>query len=165
MNTNKEIALFEPGAFMRRILRDFERMYERPIPFFGNVPRNPAEFPWVPELEVLQRNGTLTVRLDLPGVKPEEVTVTVTEGVLTIEGERKTEKEEKKNEWQTTERTYGRFLRTVPLPEGVDAKAAKAMLANGVLEVAVPLPAVARTPAPHKVAVEGEPPKVAKPAA
>jgi HSP20 family protein len=165
MNTNKELALFEPGAFMRRVLRDVDRMFERPTPFFGNWRANLTEFPWVPELEVFQRNGLLTARLDLPGIKKEEVTITVSDGYLTIEGERKSEKEEKKNEWERTERTYGRFLRTILIPEGIDPKAVKATFTNGVLEVTLPVPEVAQAPAPYKVAIEGEPPAVVKPAA
>jgi HSP20 family protein len=165
MTPNKEMAPFEPGAFMRRILRDVERAFEKPMPLVGNWRANLGEFPWMPELEVFQRDGALTVRVDLPGIKQEEVTVTVEEGVLTITGERKAEKEERKKEWERTERTYGRFLRTVAIPEGVDLKAVKATFANGVLEITLPLPAAVPATTPFTVAIEGEAPKAAKAAA
>jgi HSP20 family protein len=103
---------------------------------------------------VFERNNHFTVRLDVPGLKKEEVAVHVTEGVLTIEGERKHEAEEEKNHWYTRERTYGRFYRTVPLPEGVNAKEVTATFKEGVLEVTFPRPAVVETPR-HKVEVRG----------
>ena len=70
-----------------------------------------------------------------------------------LEGERKLETEEEKNHWYRRERTYGRFYRTVPLPEGVNAKEVEATFRHGVLEVTVPVRAVT-APAPHKVEVK-----------
>jgi hypothetical protein len=93
-------------------------------------------------------------RVELPGIKKEEIGVTFADGVLTIEGERKFENEEKKNEWYRNERTYGKFVRTVPVPEGVKATDIKATFEGGVLEIAVPLPATAAA-VPTKVEVTG----------
>jgi HSP20 family protein len=148
------LAFFEPGGpFGRRWFGELERFFNRgELPLW---PRHEAfEFGWVPELEVFERNNHFTVRLDVPGLKKEEVAVHVTEGVLTIEGERKHEAEEEKNHWYTRERTYGRFYRTVPLPEGVNAKEVTATFKEGVLEVTFPRPAVVETPR-HKVEVRG----------
>jgi len=142
MATTRELAratvplgLFEPGFFGPRWLKELGAMFEEG---------------WVPEMEVFEKNNLLTVRLDVPGLKKEALTVHVTEGLLTVEGERKHETEEEKNHWYRRERTYGRFYRTVPLPTGVNAKDVKATFKNGVLEVIVPVRAVT-TPAPHKV--------------
>lgn len=142
MATTRELAratapfgFFEPGFFGPRWLKEFGAMFEEG---------------WVPEMEVFEKNNLLTVRLDVPGLKKEALTVHVTEGLLTVEGERKHETEEEKNHWYRRERTYGRFYRTVPLPAGVNAKDVKATFTNGVLEVTVPVRAVT-TPAPHKV--------------
>jgi HSP20 family protein len=96
------------------------------------------------------------IKVDLPGLKKEEINVNFTDEGLVIEGERRRETENKKDEWFTTERTYGRFYRVVPLPEGVNYKEVKATFKDGVLEVTVPVP-VAETKAPYKVPVEGEP--------
>jgi HSP20 family protein len=164
MATNKELArataplgLFEPRLFGPRWARGFERFFNRDFPFtaageeFGTG--------WVPDMEVFEKNNKLTVRLDVPGLKKEEVAVTVAEGVLAVEGERKSETEEEKNHWYRRERTYGKFYRTVTLPEGVNAKEVEATFKNGVLEVTVPLhPAVAA--APHRVQVHGPEEKV-----
>ena len=143
------------GFLMRRSLRDFDPLFDpRGWPFAG-FNKAFGEFPWTPELEMTERDRKLMVKVDLPGLKKEEVTVNVTRDGLAIEGERTHEAEDKKNDWFTTERTYGRFYRLVPLPEGVNFKEVTAMFKNGVLEVTVPLPAAAAT-APYTVPVGGE---------
>jgi HSP20 family protein len=153
MATNKELAratrpfgLFEPRLFGPRWLKELGWGEE-----FENG--------FVPDMEVFEKNNLLTVRLDAPGLKKEELTVHVAEGVLTVEGERKHETEEEKNHWFRRERAYGRFCRTVPLPEGVDPKEVKATFKGGVLEVTVPTRA-AVTPVPHKVEVHAPEEKV-----
>ncbi len=88
--------------------------------------------------------------MELPGIKKEEIGVTFTDGVLTIEGERKLENEEKKNEWYRNERTYGKFVRTVPFPESVKVTDINARFEGGVLEITVPLPEMTLA-APTKV--------------
>lgn len=105
-------------------------------------------------MEVFERDHRFTVRVELPGIKKEEIGVTFTDSVLAIEGERKLENEEKKNEWYRNERTYGKFVRTIPLPEGVKATDIKATFEGGVLEIVVPLPVTAAA-APAKVEVTG----------
>lgn len=144
MATYKELArataplgLLEPRLFGPRGLKEFDRLFE-------------TDF--VPEMEVFEKNHLLTVRLDVPGLKKEELAAHVAEGVLTVEGERKHETEEEENRWYRRERTYGRFVRTVTLPEGVNPKEVKALFKNGVLEVTVPLHAEA-PPAPHRVEI------------
>jgi HSP20 family protein len=164
MATNRELArataplgLFEPRLFGPRWMKEFDRFFNRDVPFATSAEE--FEFGWVPDMEVFEKNNRFTVRLDVPGLKKEEVTVTVAEGVLTVEGERKYETEEEKNRWYRRERTYGRFCRTVTLPEGVNPKEVEATFKNGVLEVTVPLHAAA-PPAPHKVQVHGPEEKV-----
>jgi HSP20 family protein len=100
-----------------------------------------AEDAWNPEIEVFEKNNRLVTRVDLPGLKKEEVRVEVTDGHLAISGERTREEEEKKEQVYRCEREYGSFYRAVPLPEGVKLEDVKATFANGVLEVSVPLPA------------------------
>ena len=82
----------------------------------------------------------MLVHADLPGLKKENVKVTITGGLLAIEGERKTETEEKKGGYIHTERNYGRFYRAVALPEGADAEKVTAEFADGVLAIMVPVP-------------------------
>jgi HSP20 family protein len=82
----------------------------------------------------------LIVRADLPGLKPEDVKIEVTEDRLVITGERKREVTKEEKDYYRSERTYGQFCRTIPLPEGAIFDAAKAVYKNGVLEVKIPVP-------------------------
>lgn len=148
----------EPGMLMRRMFNDLDRFFEpREWPFAGW--RTPAtDFPWIPELEMTERDHQLTVTLDLPGLERKEVSVNVTDKGLIIEGERRRDVENTENDWFTTERSYGRFYRMVPLPKGVIREEVKATFKDGVLTITVPLSAVAAT-ATRTVPVEGEPEK------
>jgi HSP20 family protein len=99
------------------------------------------EATWFPEIDVFEKDNRLITKIDLPGLKKEDVKVEVTDGNLAISGERKTEAEEKKENFYRCEREYGSFYRAVPLPEGVKIEDVKATFADGVLEVSIPLPA------------------------
>jgi HSP20 family protein len=147
--------LTEPGTFMRRMFRDLDPWLEARGWFPPEMRKTFGDLPWVPALEMTERDHTLFIKLDLPGLKKEEVNVSITDEGLVVEGERTRETETKKNDWFTTERTYGHFYRLVPLPDGVTNKEVKATFKNGVLEITVPVPAAAAK-TPHKVAVEGE---------
>jgi HSP20 family protein len=140
---------------MRQVFRDFDRFFnERGLPFFRPRWREYDEFAWTPELEVFEREDALVVRLDLPGLTRENVKIEVIEGGLTISGERKHETKEERPGWYSSERTYGRFYRAIPLPEGVNAAEMRATFANGVLEVTIPMPAKAIAPPSYKVPIE-----------
>jgi len=95
---------------------------------------------WSPEIDVFEKDNRLITRVDLPGLKKDDVRIEVTDGYLTISGERKSEAEEKKDNYFRCEREYGSFYRAVPLPEGVKVEDITATFAEGVLEVSVPLP-------------------------
>ena len=95
---------------------------------------------WSPEVEVFERDGQLVVRADLPGLKREDIKVNIDENVITIEGERKQQHEENREGLYRSERSYGRFYRSIPLPEGVDPETANANFDNGVLEIRLAAP-------------------------
>jgi HSP20 family protein len=95
---------------------------------------------WMPQIEMLQNNGQLVVRADLPGMTKDDVKVELTNDMLTISGERKQEKEEKREGFYRSERSYGSFYRQIPLPERVKTENAHAIFHNGVLEIAMPAP-------------------------
>jgi HSP20 family protein len=139
----------DPFAALRQITAELERVFDEPFGFSrrgfrwpslaGNAVADAAT--WTPKVDVFERDGRLVTKVDLPGLKKEEVKVEVTDGHLAISGERKTEREEKKDNVLRTERSYGSFYRTVPLPEGAKLEDVKATFADGVLEVSVPLAA------------------------
>jgi len=155
MTRTMDRMLTEPGALLRRVFRDFDPWSEPRFPLAGLRSRTFAEVPWMPPLEMSERDHRLVITLELPGLKKEDIAVNLTDEGLVIEGERAHDAATRNDEWFTTERTYGRFYRVVPLPEGVDFKEVRATFRNGVLEISVPIPATAAK-APYKVPVEGE---------
>lgn len=106
---------------------------ERPRAFWGEAGGTPA-------IESRVENGNIIVHADLPGIDAKEVSISVLGNQLTIEGERKQEEKKEAKDYFYRELSYGKFSRTMPLPEGVDANQVKASYKNGVLEVTVPVP-------------------------
>lgn len=153
MRTN--LTLFDdPLTFVRRFTTDMERFFENAgfsKPLAASFKSQPAE--WLPSIDVVEKNGTLAVRADLPGLTPKDITIEATDEMLTIKGERKIDIEEKKDGVYRKERTYGSFFRSIPLPEGVTADSIKATFANGVLEVTMPMPKDAKDLKPRKIEV------------
>ena len=158
----------DPFGLLRRFTSELDRAFDDPLwPRFGlQTLRNlaaPSPTGWSPRVDVFEKDNRLVMKVDLPGVKKEDVTVEVTDGHLALSGERKRESEETKDGVYRSEREHGSFYREVPLPEGVKLEDVKASFADGVLEVSVPLPT--RTQARvRKVDIE-EPAKTAKSAA
>jgi HSP20 family protein len=138
-------AFGDPFALMREMTSDFDRMFGEPWPSLFRWPslrrRAISEAGWYPEIDVLEKDNRLVTKIDLPGMKKEDVKVEITDGQLAISGERKREAEEKGEEFYRCEREYGSFHRSVPLPEGAKIEDVKATFTDGVLEVSVPLPA------------------------
>lgn len=139
---------FNPFGMMRRFTQDMERLFDDfggfSFPGFFNRDFFPfgtefKDFDWMPQIEVLKSNGDLMVKADLPGLTKDDVKVELTDEALTISGERKEEKEEKREGFYSTERNYGRFFRQIPLPEGAKTDKANAVFTNGVLEVKIPV--------------------------
>jgi HSP20 family protein len=168
--TSKKTALAprDPFTLLRQTESEFDRMLEasawpsRRWPLFRAGPATEAAT-WFPEIDVFENDNRLVTKIDLPGMKKEDVNVEVTDGHLAISGERKTEAEEKKENFYRCEREYGSFYRAVPLPDGVKLEDVKATFTNGVLEVSVPLPAKPEAKA-RKVEIQ-ETPEAAKTAA
>jgi HSP20 family protein len=129
-----------PFSLMRAISDDIEAFFNEAGMGVGRWPLGARLFEkthggWMPAVEVEERDGTLFFRADLPGMKREDITVEIGEGVLTIAGERTESKKEKAEEYYRTERSYGHFTRTLPLPETVKTDSAVATFKDGVLEV------------------------------
>jgi HSP20 family protein len=93
---------------------------------------------WAPSVDIVEDDREYLVKADLPDVKKEDVKVTVENGVLTITGERKLEKEEKGKKYHRIERSYGNFLRSFTLPDGADGSKVNAEFKDGVLTVHLP---------------------------
>lgn len=96
---------------------------------------------WVPAMDLVEGEDHYVVSADLPGVPAKDVAIDVTDGVLTISGERATSHEAMRGGYVRVERAVGRFARSLTLPKGVDAEAISASFADGVLTVTIPKPA------------------------
>lgn len=158
----------DPFALLRQMTAELDRAFDEPFwPSFRFPAMKTIEgaqvAAWAPKVDVFEKDNRFVTRVDLPGVKKEDVTVEVTDGHLALSGTRKHEKEEKNDNVYRTEREYGQFYRAVPLPEGVKLEDIKATFADGVLEVIVPLPARPQA-AVRKVEIQ-EPAKGVKTAA
>ena len=95
---------------------------------------------WTPRIEAMQKGDQFVIRAELPGLKKEDVQIDLGENALTIRGERREEHQEERQGYFHSEREYGQFHRTVPLPEGVIAETAQASFRNGVLEITMQAP-------------------------
>jgi HSP20 family protein len=108
---------------------------------------------WAPAMDVLTKDGNLVIRAELPGIKLEDVDITLQNGVLTISGEHKADQEEERGGYHVRERRYGSFRRSMTLPEGTDESKIHARFEDGVLEVTVEGAAVEQ--APKRIEIEG----------
>jgi len=96
------------------------------------------EMGWVPAIEVFEKEDKFVVKAELPGMKEEDIDVSVVGDTLTIKGERKAESEVKEEDYYCCERSYGSFSRSLAVPTNVDAKKIEATFEDGVLEVNLP---------------------------
>jgi len=115
-----------------------EEMFERFFPSWPGPRWFGEERGWAPAVDMIDRKDEVVLRADLPGLEQKDIEVTVTDGMLTIRGERKAEKEQKEEEFYCCERWAGTFARSLALPTGVEAEKIRASFRNGVLEVHLP---------------------------
>lgn len=101
---------------------------------------------WAPRCDVYEQNGQIVVKAELPGVKKEDIEVSLVEGDLVIRGERKAESEVKEEDYYRMERSYGSFYRRLALPADVKADEIQARYQDGVLEVRIPKPSTKKIP-------------------
>jgi HSP20 family protein len=129
--------------------REVDRVFDR---FFGQGAAQGMTV-WAPAVDVRETNDEIQVSAELPGLSPQDVNVTVENGVLTISGEKKQEVQEGKEDsnYYLYERRYGRFERSFSLPRTVNADKVKAQFENGVLTIGLPKAEAAK---PRRVQVE-----------
>jgi len=114
------------------------------FPRFGNGNGGLKLADWSPQVDIVEDEKEYLIKADLPEMKKDEIKVSVENGMLSVSGERKTEKEEKNKKFHRTERSYGRFERTFMVPEDADGAKVKAEFKEGVLRVHLPKNPVAK---------------------
>lgn len=125
-------------ASLVRLRREMDTLFDR---FFrdpwGGLDALSEALPAAPRLDLAETDERVTVTLDLPGVDPKDVDISVTGGMLTVRGERKHEREDKRADYHFVERQFGAFQRSVQLPSTVDPDKVEAKFKNGVLTIEV----------------------------
>lgn len=144
------ITRWDPFSEMLTMQREFDRLFGRlgvGRPGDGET----AGVAWMPRIDVKTTGEDMVVNAELPGLNEEDIDIEVTDGVLTIRGERKSETEKEDEGWVIRERSHGSFERSLVLPEGVDPEKITADYTDGVLEVHVPRAAEVLKPKSHRV--------------
>ena len=126
------ITRYEPWGLLNQLQRELERAHE------GNGEGSIATAEWAPAVDIKEETDKFVLQADIPGVKPEDIDVSMEDGVLTIKGEKKTEAKVEKENYKRVERTYGSFYRRFSLPDTANPDAISAKSKNGVLEITIP---------------------------
>lgn len=132
---------WRPRLMAQTPFRELARLEREMEDMFGRIPSWPwgaREQGWAPAVDMIDHDDEIVVRADLPGLDEKDIEVTVHDGMLTVRGERKEEKEEKKEGYYCHERSYGMFARTLALPAAVESDRVRAIFKKGVLEVHLP---------------------------
>lgn len=133
---DKKMKKWEPFSELVTMRDDMDRLFDV---FFGTQPQTIDDL-WRPSIDIEESNGNLMVKAEIPGMKKENIKVSVKEDMLTISGERKQENETRDKTYHRIERSYGQFQRMIRLPAEVDADKIKASYKDGVLSVTLPKP-------------------------
>lgn len=128
----------EPNHFFNRFQEDFNQlvrsMNER-WPLFNDEESNVVTSEWMPAVDIVEEDNQFVIKADIPGVDPKDIQVSMDNGMLSIKGERKTEKKEKGNGFRRVECSHGMFYRRFSLPESADPEKISAKGKNGVLTI------------------------------
>lgn len=131
---------WDPFLELEEVSARLNRMFARPVttPSNGNGKEALIVADWTPSVDISETDGEYQIKAEIPDVKKEDVKVTLEDGVLTIQGERKYEKEEKGKKFHRIERSYGSFARTFSVPDVIEAEKVKAEFKDGVLNLHLP---------------------------
>lgn len=135
---------YEPWGLMEQMRREFDRA-------MGEEQASAAVSDWVPAVDIKEQEDAFVITADIPGVDPENIEIEAHNGMLSVKGERDSEKKEDKEGYKRIERVHGSFYRRFSLPETADLDNIKAKSNHGVLEITVPKMAA---PTTKKISVE-----------
>jgi len=127
---------YQPWGNLNRLQRELSQMFEAP------TSQNPEDAvyasDWSPAVDVKEEDKQFLISADLPGVNPDDIEVHMENGILTISGERESEKKDEREGYKRVERMRGTFFRRFNLPDSADAEAISAKSNHGVLEITIP---------------------------
>jgi HSP20 family protein len=139
--------LLKPEPFAAEFNRLFNTLLDSPQAGYGQR--------WNPAMDLVESEGHFVLKADLPGLSQEDVAIEIQDNTLTLSGERHAEHESREKGWVRLERSFGRFSRSLTLPDGVDPDAVTAEFDKGVLEVRIPKPEE-RKPRRVEIGVNGK---------
>jgi len=125
-----------PFRDFERMRREMDRIWDT---FFERgISRGEEEEGWLPSLDVAETKNEIVVKAEVPGMDPKDIDISLSDGLLTIKGEKKQEREEKEENYHLVERSYGSFARSIRLPKEIQSDKINASYKNGVLKVVLP---------------------------
>uniref|UniRef100_A0A7V6CEG7 Hsp20/alpha crystallin family protein n=1 Tax=Thermodesulfobacterium geofontis TaxID=1295609 RepID=A0A7V6CEG7_9BACT len=129
-----DLILWRP---LQELKREMDRIWQE---FFGKswLTEKFEGIEWIPAIDVSETDNEIIVKVDVPGVNPEDIEISLSDNVLVIKGEKKKEEEEKKENFYRMERYYGNFVRSIQLPCDIEEEKISATYKNGVLKVVLP---------------------------
>jgi HSP20 family protein len=143
------IVRYEPWSVVNRLHQSLDQFFNDHFTApEASTSRNVA---WVPRVDIHEEKDRFVVLADVPGVEPKDIDITAENGVLTVRGERRSEKRETQNGYERVERVSGTFLRRFTLPEGANTESITAKQTNGVLEVTIPK---AQATQPRRISID-----------
>jgi len=141
--------VYDPWSRLTTLEREMDRLF--------GMSRGAQELPetasdWIPAVDVRETENEIVLELEAPGLKEEDLDISISDGSLCIKGEKKREEEKEEGSYHVVERSYGAFQRSIPLPSNVDEDKAKADFKSGVLKVRLPKNEEAK---PKQIKVQG----------
>jgi len=136
LTTWKPFRELTPFRDFERMRRDMDRLWDS---FFERRPTKDEEAgEFLPALDLAEKDNELVVKCEVPGMDPKDIDISLSDGMLTIRGEKKQEREEKKTDYHLVERSYGTFTRSILLPKEVQGDKISASYKNGILKITLP---------------------------
>ncbi len=135
----RNLGRFDPFRDLRSMQSRMDQLFGEALQRqAGSTEDEPLRASWLPSVDVHENDTEITLRAELPGMSQDDVELTLDKGRLTIQGEKRLEREDTDGDYRRIESSYGSFYRSFPLPESVDQDAIDARFENGVLYVTLP---------------------------
>ena len=141
---SKQLTMWNPFRELDEVQNRLGTFFGGTFPRFGKGNGGLELADWSPQVDITEDEKEYLIKADLPEMKKDEIKVNVAEGVLSVSGERKTEKEEKNKKFHRIERSYGTFERSFTLPDDANGAKVAAEFKDGVLKVHLPKSPVAK---------------------
>jgi HSP20 family protein len=132
------IVKYDPFRDLRSLQDEVNRLFSMSFPRSGGQQDEIMRGAWTPSVDIYEGKDEIVLEAELPGMKPEDVDVSIENNIITIRGERRFEKKDESDNYHRVERSYGSFARSFTLPRNVVGDQAKADFSNGVLHVTLP---------------------------